>query len=116
MSGLAVLENVRRYRTIASLCRQTATFRPVQKSTLLEQAFEWERLAMASLKHTLRFAMGNRCPCLKSGKRWQRQTLANKTSATFEGFTFLEASHSRRTAVRHPGPSPSRSTLCQLVE
>ena len=89
MSGMAVLENVRRYRTIASLCRQTATFRPVQKSTLLEQAFEWERLAMASLKHTLRFAMGNRCPCLKSGKRWQRQTLANKTSATFEGFTLL---------------------------
>jgi hypothetical protein len=50
MSGMAVLENVRRYRTIASLCRQTATFRPAQKWTLLEQAYEWERLAMTELE------------------------------------------------------------------
>jgi hypothetical protein len=50
MIGMAVLENVRRYRTIASLCRQTAAFRPAQKWTLLEQAFEWERLAMTELE------------------------------------------------------------------
>ena len=50
MSGMAVLDSVRRYRTIASLCRQAATFRPAQKWTLLEQAFEWERLAMAELE------------------------------------------------------------------
>ena len=50
MSAKAILENVRRYRTIASLCRQTATFRPAQKWTLLEQAFEWERLAMTELE------------------------------------------------------------------
>jgi len=50
MSGEAILENVRRYRTIASLCRQTAAFRPAQKWTLLEQAFEWERLAMTELE------------------------------------------------------------------
>ena len=49
MDHKAVLENVRRYRTIASLCRQTAAFRPAQKWTLLEQAFEWERLAMTEL-------------------------------------------------------------------
>ena len=49
MHNKAVLENVRRYRTIASLCRQTAAFRPTQKWTLLEQAFEWERLAMTEL-------------------------------------------------------------------
>ena len=49
MSKTAILENVRRYRTIASLCRQTAAFRPAQKWTLLEQAFEWERLAMTEL-------------------------------------------------------------------
>ena len=49
MSAKAILENVRRYRTIASLCRQTASFRPAQKWTLLEQAFEWERLAMTEL-------------------------------------------------------------------
>jgi len=50
MSGLAILENVRRYRTIASLYRQTAAFRPAQKWTLLEQAYEWERRAMTELE------------------------------------------------------------------
>jgi hypothetical protein len=46
----AVLENVRRYRAIASLCRQTAAFRPVQKLSLLQQAEEWERLAIRELE------------------------------------------------------------------
>ena len=50
MSGKAILENVRRYRTIASLCRQTAAFRPAQKCTLLEQACEWERRAITELE------------------------------------------------------------------
>ena len=50
MSGKSVLENVRRYRTIASLCRQTAAFRPDQKWSLLGQAYEWERLAMTELE------------------------------------------------------------------
>ena len=50
MSGNAVLENVRRYRTIASLYRQTAAFRPDQKWSLLEQAFEYERLARTELE------------------------------------------------------------------
>jgi hypothetical protein len=50
MSGKAVLENVRRYRAIASLYRQTAAFRPLQKWSLLEQAEEWERLAIRDLE------------------------------------------------------------------
>ena len=50
MSGKSVLERVRRYRTIASLCRQTAAFRPDQKWSLLGQAYEWERLAMTELE------------------------------------------------------------------
>ena len=50
MSGKAVFENVRRYRTIASLYRQTATFRPDQKCSLLAQAYEYERLAVAELE------------------------------------------------------------------
>ena len=50
MSGKAVFENVRRDRTIASLYRQTAAFRPNQKCSLLEQAFEWERRAMTELE------------------------------------------------------------------
>jgi len=47
---IAVFENVRRYRNIASLFRQAAAFRPTQKCTLLEQANEWERLAMTELE------------------------------------------------------------------
>jgi hypothetical protein len=50
MSGKAILENVRRYRTIASLCRQAAAFRPAQKWTLLQQAYEWERRAISELE------------------------------------------------------------------
>jgi hypothetical protein len=50
MSGMAVLENVRRYRTIASLYRQTAAFRPAQKWSLLAQAYEYERLAITELE------------------------------------------------------------------
>jgi len=41
---------VRRYRAIASLYRQTASFRPVQKWSLLDQAEEWERLALRELE------------------------------------------------------------------
>lgn len=50
MSGKAILENVRRYRAIASLYRQTAAFRPNQRQSLLEQAYEWEIRALAELE------------------------------------------------------------------
>jgi hypothetical protein len=50
MNGNAVLENVRRYRTIASLYRQTAAFRPPQRGSLLGQAEEWENRAVAELE------------------------------------------------------------------
>jgi hypothetical protein len=50
MNGAAVLENVRRYRATASLYRRTAAFRPQQSWSLLEQAKEWERLALAELE------------------------------------------------------------------
>ena len=46
----AVLEDVRRYRAIASLYRQTAAFRPLQRWSLLEQASEWENLALTTLE------------------------------------------------------------------
>ncbi|UGY20240.1 MULTISPECIES: hypothetical protein [Bradyrhizobium] len=50
MTGLAVEENVRRYRAIASLCRQAAAFRPLQRCSLLAQANEWEHRAVAELE------------------------------------------------------------------
>jgi len=50
MNGLAIMENVRRYRTIASLCRQTAAYRPTHSCSLLAQASEWEHRAVAELE------------------------------------------------------------------
>ena len=50
MNGQAILENVRRYRAIASLHRQTAAFRPRQSWSLLEQAREWECRAITELE------------------------------------------------------------------
>lgn len=50
MSREAVLENVRRFRTIASLYRQTAAFRPSQSCSLLGQAKDWEYRALAELE------------------------------------------------------------------
>jgi hypothetical protein len=49
-SGEAILENVRRYRAIASLHRQTAAFRPGQRCSLLDQAEQWEQLALIELE------------------------------------------------------------------
>lgn len=50
MSGEVVMDNVRRYRAIASLYRQTAAFRPDQSWSLLRHAEEWEHLAVAELE------------------------------------------------------------------
>ncbi len=50
VSGEAVLDNVRRYRTIACLYRQTASFRPHQRASLLDQAQEWEDRAALELE------------------------------------------------------------------
>jgi hypothetical protein len=49
-SAIAVSENVRRYRTIASLYRQTAAFRPHQRLSLLDQAEIWEHRAVVELE------------------------------------------------------------------
>ena len=50
MNSSAVLENVRRYRAIASLYRQTAVFRPLQSLSLLGQAERWEQFAIAEIE------------------------------------------------------------------
>jgi hypothetical protein len=46
----AVLENVRRYRAVASLYRQTTAFRPMQRHSLLAEAGRWEHLALSELE------------------------------------------------------------------
>ena len=45
-----LMENVRRYRALASLCRQQAAYRPLQSWELLGQAEHFEHLAEAELK------------------------------------------------------------------
>ena len=44
------MENVRRYRALASLCRQQAAYRPLQNWQLLGQAEHFEYLAEVALK------------------------------------------------------------------
>ena len=44
------MENVRQYRAIASLYRQTAAFRPLHSCSLLAQAKDWEYRAVAELE------------------------------------------------------------------
>jgi hypothetical protein len=44
------MENVRRYRALASLCRQQAAYRPLQSWDLLGQAEHFEYLAEVELK------------------------------------------------------------------
>jgi len=44
------MENVRRYRALASLCRQQAAYRPLQSWDLLGQAEHFEHLAETELK------------------------------------------------------------------
>ncbi len=44
------MENVRRYRALASLCRQQAAYRPLQNWELLGQAERFEHLADIELK------------------------------------------------------------------
>jgi hypothetical protein len=64
MNSLAIMENVRRYRTIASLYRQTAAFRPVSSNSLLAQAKEWEHRAVAELEAYFEsFRSGNSAGC-----------------------------------------------------
>ena len=50
MNGLAIMEIVRRYRTIASLCLQTADYRPTHSCSMMAQASEWEHRAVAELE------------------------------------------------------------------
>ncbi|WP_174556580.1 hypothetical protein [Bradyrhizobium canariense] len=72
MSGKAVLENVRRYRAIASLYRQTAAFRPLQSHSLLGQAERWEQLAIFELESY--FSMGSRPKLVQ--ERWDGMAVA----------------------------------------
>jgi hypothetical protein len=50
MSNKAILENISRYRAVASLYRQTAAFRPIQRHSLLAEAARWEHLALSELE------------------------------------------------------------------
>lgn len=49
-----VMEDVRRYRALASLCRQQAAYRPSQSWQLLGQAERWEHLAEAESEANFR--------------------------------------------------------------
>ena len=66
MNDKAVMENVRRYRAIASLYRQTAAFRTIQSGSLLAQAEEWEHRAVSELDRSLRRSNTERSACWRA--------------------------------------------------
>jgi hypothetical protein len=74
VSGEIVLQNVRRYRAIASLYRQTAASRPLQSWSLLGQAERWEHLALAELEAYFVVCKGPSYalePQVTQGERWE---------------------------------------------
>jgi hypothetical protein len=74
MSSNAVLENVSRYRAIASLYRQTAAFRPLQSHSLLGEAERWEYLAISELE--VYFSAHNRALVHEQPPSWDCGGLA----------------------------------------
>ena len=58
MDHEVVADNVRRYRAIASLCRQAAAFRPAREASLLVQANDWDLRAVCELEAYLELAHG----------------------------------------------------------
>ena len=78
MNGQAILENVRRYRAIASLHRQAAAFRPRQSWSLLEQASEWEsrHAARSNSARSAIFSRLTRLSFTRSGRSSTRPKFA----------------------------------------
>jgi hypothetical protein len=108
MNGKAVLENARRYRTIASLYRQTAAFCPDQKWSLLAQAFEYERLARMELEPSLTTGQDGTCLRLRDGCQKQGRAFANKR-ARYSSMVSL-CSPRRRERARSTSPCSSLRT------
>jgi hypothetical protein len=96
MSNKAVLENVRRYRAIASLFRQTAAFRPSQRQSLVTEAERWEHLALSELRHVRTSA----------DKRAAEEIANREPCPNFEKFTslFAEVQRDLDTGVRITRP------------
>jgi hypothetical protein len=94
MNGEAVLENVRRYRAIASLYRQTAAFRPGQSWSLLDQARDWERRALSELEAyfarmqqtCVQVEMGVAPLRFNAASSWAARPLPSPTDATTASF------------------------------
>lgn len=71
-----VLENVRRYRALASLCRQQAAYRPLQAWELLGQAEHFEHLAETALRACFDDYNAQREADAIAAAAWERPTAA----------------------------------------
>ena len=113
-SGEAVMEKVRRYRATASLYRQTASFRPLQRWSLLDQAEEWERLAVENWKASSSSAtagttIGDRQSRDTPRRRGKLPLSAKRTLCLCEPRRALKAPwHWRHELLRSEKKSPGR--------
>jgi len=109
MSGKAVLENVRRYRTIASLYRQTAAFRPDQNGRSWRKHLSMSVSRGRSSKDTLLFRGGTWQPLRKAVKGNTVKLSPNKTDAIVRGFHLVTLFGPTRTPHLLPGHVRSSS-------
>ncbi|WP_025034592.1 hypothetical protein [Bradyrhizobium sp. DOA9] len=70
------MENVRRYRALASLCRQQAAYRPLQTWELLGQAEHFEHLAEIELKAHFHACNGHRDKDAAATAAWEAPAAA----------------------------------------
>ena len=70
------MENVRRYRALASLCRQQAAYRPLQNWQLLGQAEHFEHLAEIALKDHFDACNAQREEDAIAAAAWERPAAA----------------------------------------
>jgi hypothetical protein len=70
------MENVRRYRALASLCRQQAAYRPLQNWELLGQAEHFEHLAEVALKAHFDACNAQRAEDILAATAWETPAAA----------------------------------------
>lgn len=70
------MENVRRYRALASLCRQQAAYRPLQNWQLLGHTEHFEYLAEVALKAHFDACNAQREDDAVAAAAWERPAAA----------------------------------------
>jgi hypothetical protein len=125
MSAKAVLENVRRYRTIASLYRQTAAFRPDQNGRSWRKHLSMSVSRGRSSKDTSLFRGTTRQRLRKAVKGNNVKRSPSKTSANVRWFhlvaptrmhPLMTAGHVTKTFFQATTGLPPKAAIAIVAE